>query len=327
MGTLRYRFGVKTMRDVLEYFALKRYGSIALLFVFTIFSLYYLLVFAPSIESNRRISFTCQNPLLSLTVSMPVYVANNSSLEIEVQNGSPVSLKNFKIIGEAQGKNTNFDSRLFVDDINIESLRGNEVVSRKSRISAFNVPKGTLVFMRFYEDYQGQITVCSGYANVPVTTYHEFYASVLSWVKDSSLMLSLIFFASVLSCSIVQDDRQDFHPLSRLGRLYIARVVARASVVLTVLFIGLQILTNAFLGIGLSLYYGNAYGILLIFLIFWTLLSSVLTRAIALKPKAKIVIKSQGEEKEVEIIGVHTKFRLKDFCKGIKICRSNTRSS
>jgi hypothetical protein len=148
--------------------------------------------------------------------------------------------------------------------------------------------------------------------------YDPFYASINSILQNIFMALSMIFILSVIVCSICEDDNQDFHPLSQIGKYSIIRVAFRALIVLGLFFVLLYILTIFLFDIW-SPYYSLDSGItthiirLISFILVSIILNNIFTRLIKIKPKARIVVNGMGKEKDIEILNSQVEFNLKEF--------------
>lgn len=307
------------MKDFLEYFPLKRYGAIAILLVFPLFSLYYLISYKPSINTVRIYQYQCQEQGIAIFIETPRYIANNSEIKVDIQNYSEQILSDIRIIVTAKGISQRLaaNPRIYFDEININQLNGNGVISQTTRASIYDMQNGEYAEIYWLAEQKGNKFNCMDYRDEKLeTTYNEMYAWLIGVLTNTSIALSFIFFFSVISCSITQDDSQDFHPSTRLGKYHIARVAFRASVLLTVLFALLQVLSMLVLDIGVPPYYFNNFHPILV-LSFLFLISFLgnkfFTILISKKPKAKIIIDGKGKEKEVEIIKPTDEFNIAQF--------------
>ena len=290
------------MRDVLKYFPLKRYGAIALIFVFLVFSSFYYLFYFPSL--NILQSFGTHWPGVPIRFIVPKYITNGSELKIVVNASTDEVEIEIRTMLGACSSGQNFSGNT-VNTIAVH-LNSGEVGERGFPITVYGLQDRSRMCIAI--SCHNSNTLRRYYFSV---VYSPFYAWIISVLTSIPTTLSLIFVGSVVICSIAEDDRQDFHPMSQIGRYYIARIFFRASTVLSLIFIALYVFSVQLGIVSYRAFTGMALSFVLLF--FSWVFIKVTTRLIDEKPKATIIIDGRGTQKELEVFNSSKNFNMKGF--------------
>jgi hypothetical protein len=322
------------MKDILNHFPLKKYGAITLLILFPIFSLFYYLAYFPSLATNNVFMIQCDSAsensnnslfvnssshgVINISFSVPRFVSNNSEINVSVINLSSARIENLKItltpdVVFFRQK----PSSITFEQVNIEQLNSEATNNEKIKLLAYGIQDGKLILVRNIQiEFNNNIATCDmndlESNKFEIATYNQFYAWLLATLESIPIAVSAILFLSTISCSIVEDENQDFPPTSQIGRYYIARIFFRASVLLALFFIILYWATGSLINIWESNYVPYI-GALIIYILISLAATRNLSRLIKIKPKVKIVINGSGKEKEIEVLDSQSKFNLENF--------------
>jgi hypothetical protein len=311
------------VNNILEYFPIKRYGAIALLVVFPIFALYYYFVVSPSLyKYGNSFILSCDEPNLSLTFSTPKYISSTGDMNLVITNQSSQPITDIKISTKLLTSNlSNYALSLskpliLAEDVNISELGAGKSENKSIPISTYGVASGTLIKVDdIVVNYEKGIAYKCGeiYRSNSIITFNQALAWLLLVLQNIPVVFSSIFAISAISCSVNEDDTQDFHPSSRIGKYYIGRVICKALTPVVIFYIlGCTGIFLAEIGGSSDVIAFEIISLgILIFLCFF--FEKLLTKLIVAKPKAVIIVDATGKEKEVEIIVPNLEFNKKEF--------------
>lgn len=312
------------MKNIFDFFYLKldRYGIIALLFVFPIFAFYYYFAYFPFLTpaqtyTTKPFYFAAEKAAekylgISISFSIPKFVSDESYINIVVANNTSENIDNLKITLLPNIIEGLRSSSITIETANIDQVRAHSSVSKEVKLTTLGLQDGDQIELLYIEDeYEGEINRSGLECCFPPITYHRFIAWIISLLGNMQIALSVIFFLSAISCSILGEDNQDFHPSSRIGKYFIARTFFRATIPLALFFVALDWWTGT-----LRIWSSNYLTHMVIFFIFiYISLIGIgtLTKLIEIRPKTKIIIDSEGTTKEIEILNGQNKFILQKF--------------
>lgn len=299
------------LNAILEHYPIKKYGTIALLFVFPIVASYYYFAYYPFLETNQTVEVNCGSTI-DLSISTPIFVANETEINIVATNESSEDIENIKIIILPDINTQQRITSIKFETVSIDSLRAGSNESKISKLTIYGMQDDSYIRIKdIYVVLNNQTLLCSR-VNNPRITYNQLGSWALSVIRNFLVATAVLLFLSAISCLIFEDDNQDFHPTSRLGTYYIVRIFFRASYPLAAFFIALHWITSDLLGIWQINYVPNVVALMVYILVSLAAIKS-LTRLIRVKPKTRIIINGSGKEKEVEIIEQSTEFNLREF--------------
>jgi hypothetical protein len=323
------------MKDILEHFPLKKYGAIALLFLLPVFSLFYYFAYFPFLATNNTFEIQCDNTngnsnnslfvnsstngVITSIFSVPRYISNNSEINVSIRNISSASVENLKITltPDILRFSRHRPSNITFEQISIELLVSEATDNKKIKLTAYGMQDGDPVIIRNIQiEFNGNIAKCKtndlNNNEYELAIYNQLYAWILGTLESIPVVISVLLFLSTISCSIIEDENQDFPATSQMGRYYIARIFFRASIILATFFILLYWTTGSLVNIWSSSYMPYI-GTLIIYIFVSQIAITNLSRLIKIKPKVKIIVNGSGKEKEIEVLENQSKFSLEKF--------------